>query len=166
MKLVSKEEAGEAVFTLTAELPAPQSASVNTARAYRLILLLLVLNPLGNLLLAWGLKHYPALLAGNPLDYVLAMLNPIAALGITMLILAFLTRMVLFSVADLSFMLPITAAGYVIAALYGKFFLSEYISPQRWLGIALIFVGIAFVGTTCASTTNELAEAPAANGSV
>jgi drug/metabolite transporter (DMT)-like permease len=166
MRLVHKQEPGGTVCIVTAGIPASRPASVNAARAYRLILLLLFLNPLGNLFLAWGLKHYPALLAGNPLDYILAMLNPFAALGIMMLIFAFLTRMVLFSVADLSFMLPITAAGYVIAALYGKFFLSEHISPLRWLGTALIFVGVAFVGTTPPSTTDELSEAVASNGSI
>ncbi|MGH9585039.1 MAG: hypothetical protein ACRD4O_19135 [Bryobacteraceae bacterium] len=164
MGLVDKQHAGGAVCLMNAETA--NASSYSTARAFRLILLLLFLNPLGNFFLAWGLKHYPTTLAGNPVDYLLAILNPFAALGIAMLMLAFFTRMVLFSVADLSFMLPLTAAGYIIAALYGKFLLKEQISNQRWLGIALIFIGIAFVGTTSARTTDELPETAAASGSI
>ncbi|MGH9653647.1 MAG: hypothetical protein ACRD6B_09315 [Bryobacteraceae bacterium] len=162
---MNEQHAGGAVSVLAVE-PAAIASSYSAARAFRLILLLLFLNPLGNLFLAWGLKHSPEKLAGNPVDYLLAVLNPFAALGIAMLILAFLTRMVLFSVADLSFMLPLTAAGYVLAAFYGKVFLEEHISSQRWLGIALIFIGIAFVGTTSAKTTGEFPETAAANGSI
>lgn len=164
MELV-KQQTSATVFALPVE-NAASASSQSTARAFRLILLLLILNPLGNFFLAWGLKHYPSLLAGHPLDYLLAILDPTAALGIGLLTLAFLTRMVLFSVADLSFMLPITAAGYIIAALYGKFFLQEQISSERWLGILLIFVGIAFVGTTAATTTAEFSETAAVNESI
>lgn len=165
MGLVNMQEAPGAVSVLAAETAA-NASDCNTARAFRLILLLLCLNPLGNLSLAWGLKHFPETLAADPVAYLLAIVNPFAALGIGMLVLAFLTRMVLFSVADLSFMLPLTATGYVITAFYGKLFLGEHISSQRWLGIALIFIGIAFVGTTSAKTTREFPETATANGSI
>lgn len=165
MGLVNKQEAPGAVFVLTSE-PAATVSSRYTVRALRLILVLLVLNPLGNLFLAWGLKHDAATLAANPLAYLIAIVHPFAALGIGLLTLAFLTRMVLFSVADLSYMLPITAAGYIIAAVYGKIFLQEQISYERWLGIALIFLGIAFVGTTSARTTGEFPETAALKESI
>jgi transporter family protein len=156
MRLVATQEAGA-----TCAFAAGRRQSNGAARAYKLIFLLLLLNPLGNLLLAWGLKHFPSALAINPLEYLSAMVTPLTALGIALLILAFFTRMVLFSIADLSFMLPITASGYVIAAVYGKLFLGEQISAQRWLGTALIFVGIAFVGSTSVKTTAEAAPAEA-----
>lgn len=165
MGQVKVQQTPETVRVLDAKA-ARNTSGQYTARAFRLILLLLVLNPLGNFFLAWGLKHYPSLLAGNPIEYLFAILNPFAALGIGMLTLAFLTRMVLFSVADLSFMLPMTAIGYIIAALYGKLFLQEHISSERWLGIALIFIGIAFVGTTAARTTAEFAETATVNESI
>ena len=82
-----------------------------------------------------------------------AMLDPFAALGIAMLIFSLFARMALFSVADLSFVLPVTAVGYVLAALLGKFFLAEPVSPERWLGTALIFAGAALVGSTPRNTT-------------
>jgi len=81
------------------------------------------------------------------------MLDPFIAAGIAMLILALLTRLALLSVADLSFVLPMTAVGYVFAAVLGRFFLHEQVTPARWLAIFLIFAGAALVGSTTQSTT-------------
>jgi uncharacterized membrane protein len=69
------------------------------------------------------------------------------------MILALLTRMALLSLADLSFVLPVTAVGYILAALLGKVFLHELVTPQRWLGTVLIFAGAMLVGSTPRSTT-------------
>ena len=94
------------------------------------------------------MHHFPRLLAFEPLPYLQALLNPFVALGIAMLILALLTRMALLSVADLSFVLPLTATGYIISAMLGKAFLGEDVGSNRWLGACLIFFGVVLVGTT------------------
>jgi uncharacterized membrane protein len=87
------------------------------------------------------------------------MLNPFVALGIGLLILWLLMRMALLSWADLSFVLPVTAFGYFLAAVLGKVFLQENISDAQWLGTGLIFVGIALVGGTRQKTASPEAEA-------
>ncbi len=46
------------------------------------------------------------------------------------------------SFADLTFVLPATAIGYVIMALLSIFWLHEHVSLQRWAGIVLIIVGV------------------------
>ena len=76
------------------------------------------------------------------------------------LILALLMRMALFSLADLSYVLPVTAIGYIIATFMGKTFLSETVSAERWLGTVLIFAGAALVGSTSHSTTVSKRECP------
>ncbi len=124
-------------------------------RTYSLLLLFLFLRAFGNLSLAWGTKHLSQALTIDPSAYVRAMLEPFVALGIAMLILALLTRMALLSLADLSFVLPVTAIGYVFAALLGRFFLHEEVSLERWLGTLLIFAGAAVVGSTSQSTTES-----------
>ncbi len=124
-------------------------------RAYVLLLAFLALRAFGNLLLAWGTKQLPQGLSANVTAYVLALLNPYVSLAIGMLILALLVRMALLSVADLSFVLPMTAVGYVIAAVFGKIFLHEEVSPQRWAGVILIFAGAALVGSTSETTTKN-----------
>lgn len=112
-------------------------------------------SALGNFFLTWGLKHWGGELAYSPLDYIRAIFNPWVMLGISLLIVWLLSRMALLSWADLSYVLPVTALGYVVAALFGKFFLDERISPERWAGTLLIVAGIALVGRTSPQTTHE-----------
>jgi len=130
-------------------------SSSRTVRTYFLLLVFLALRAFGNLCLAWGTKHFPETLAGNPMPYLRSMLSPFIALGIVMLIVALLVRLALLSVADLSFILPMTAVGYVLAAVLGKFFLHEDVTLQRWIAVALIFGGAALVGGTPQSTTGK-----------
>ena len=127
-------------------------------RTYSLLGLFVFLRPLGNLSLAWGTKHFPQVLSLNPAVYLCAMVDPFVALGIAMLILALLTRMALLSLADLSFVLPVTAVGYVLAALFGQVFLHEVVTAQQWLGTVLIFMGSGLVGTTAQNTTPSAEE--------
>jgi len=122
-------------------------------RVWTIVLLFIALKAAGNLSLAWGMKHFPQTMSANPIPYIQAMFDPFVALGVLALILALLMRMALLSLADLSYVLPVTAIGYVIAAFLGKTFLSETVSGQRWLGTVLIFVGAALVGSTSHSTT-------------
>jgi drug/metabolite transporter (DMT)-like permease len=72
--------------------------------------------------------------------------------GVLLLILWMLTRMTLLSWADLSFVLPVTAFGYVLSAFFGYAFLNETVSLTRWIGTFLIFAGVALVGRTAEST--------------
>jgi len=129
--------------------------SNKTARTYFLLLLFLALRALGNLSLAWGTKHMPETLGADPLVYIRSLLHPGIAMGVAMLILALLARLALLSLADLSFILPMTAIGYVLAALLGRVFLNETVSPQRWLAVVLIFGGAVLVSATPQATTGK-----------
>ena len=125
-----------------------------TLRAYRLLLATLLLRPVGNLALALGVRHFSKLLSMDPFLYLRALFDPYVAIGISMLVLALFTRMALLSVADLSFVLPLTATGYILSALLGKIFLNEQVSPGHWLGTLLIFAGVVLVGSTPVRKTN------------
>jgi len=108
--------------------------------------LVILSNAFGNFSLTWGMKHRAEALTLSPLSYIQAIFSPWVALGITLLILWMLSRMVLLSWSDLSYVLPVTALGYVANALLGRFFLSEQIDPQRWAGTLLIVAGTTLVG--------------------
>jgi len=130
--------------------------STKTTRTCLLLVLFLALRAFGNLFLAWGTKHLPETLAADPLVYLRSLVDPAIALGVVMLIMALLVRLALLSVADLSFILPMTAIGYVLAALLGRFFLHEAVSPRRWLAVALIFAGAALVSSTPQATAGKI----------
>jgi len=127
-------------------------------RTYLFLALFLGLRAFGNLSLAVGTKHLPDLSA-HPSGFLSSMLEPYIVGGIVMLIVALLVRMALLSLADLSFVLPMTAVGYVISAAFGQIFLKEQVSPWRWMAVGLIFAGAALVGSTPRSTTAATKEA-------
>jgi uncharacterized membrane protein len=47
--------------------------------------------------------------------------------------------------ADLSFVMPITAASYPLGTLLARFFLHEEVNLTRWVGTTVIAVGVAVV---------------------
>ena len=111
-----------------------------TPKARLLTFIVILSNVAGNLFLSLGLKSSAGVL------------SPLVALGVSLLILWTVSRMTLMSWADLSYILPVTAIGYVLSALAGKIFLAEHISLLRWSGTLLIVAGIALVGRTQAET--------------
>ncbi len=123
-------------------------SQVTKVHTFFLLLAVVLFNAVGNLSLAWGMRHVPEVMALNPLGYIRAMLNPYVAFGIGLLVCWLLSRMTLLSWADLSFVLPLTGLGYILAAVFGKFFLRESVTPAHWLGTILIFAGTALVGST------------------
>jgi drug/metabolite transporter (DMT)-like permease len=76
------------------------------------------------------------------------LLDPLLVIGIGMQIFWLLARMALLSMADLSYVLPVTASGYVISAFLGRVYLHEHISAMQWVGILMIFAGASLSGTT------------------
>ena len=111
-----------------------------SAKARLLTLVVILSNVAGNLFLSLGLKSDAGVL------------SPFVIGGVALLILWTLARMTLMSWADLSYILPVTAIGYVLSAIAAKFFLAEQISLMRWSGTLLIVAGIVLVGRTEAET--------------
>ncbi len=106
----------------------------------------------GNFFLTLGMRRVGNIVA--PLEYIQALFHPLVAFGVCLLVLWMLSHMALLSWADLSFVLPVTSFGYVLAAVAGRVLLNEQISVARWLGIALIMTGVAIVGRTPPRTTS------------
>ncbi len=133
----------------------PEAARRAGAGVYGIVLAFLASKAIGNLGIAVGTKRFPQTLGLDPMAYLRAMADPALAGGIILLILALLVRMALLSRADLSFVLPVTAIGYVFATLLGKFVLGEYVSAARWAGTFMIVAGAALVGSDDHKTPGE-----------
>jgi len=71
--------------------------------------------------------------------------NRWVALSIPALALSFFAFMGLVSVADLSFAVPATAAGYVMETLLARYILKESVSRRRWAGAALVACGVVLI---------------------
>ena len=74
-----------------------------------------------------------------------ALFNPFVDAGIVLLIGFFACYTTALSWADLTFVMPATAFGYVVIALLGRFWLHEKMSLSRWAGILLIVSAVGFV---------------------
>ncbi len=72
--------------------------------------------------------------------------------GVLCLLGFFATYLSALSWADLTFVLPSTAFGYVVIALISHFWLREHISLWRCTGIFLIVCGVGFVANGPALT--------------
>ena len=116
-------------------------------RTALLLAIVVLSNVAGNFALTWGMKHAP--LGVGPIT---SLLEPAAILGIALLIFWTLLRMKLLGLADLSYVLPITAVGYVLNVVAGAWLLGEQVSAPRWAGTLLIVAGAAVTSMTSART--------------
>jgi drug/metabolite transporter (DMT)-like permease len=107
------------------------------------VIIVVLTNAFGDFFMKRGMPPESRLV--SPADFIAALFTPWVALGVALLILWQLSRMALLSWADLSYVVPVTAVGYVVVALIGRFLLNERITAQRWTGIGLIVAGVALV---------------------
>ena len=126
-----------------------------------MILLSIVLGPMGNVMLSKGVKGvHPAsitTLAGIAAPAMSALSSPFVWLGIVCLMGFMMVHMLLLTWADYSYVQPATSLAYATVAVLSYFLLGEHISGLRWLGIAVICLGVFVVGRTAPSTTGAQA---------
>ena len=125
-------------------------------KTYVLLALMVVFGSSGDVLLSRGMKMLGGLDAwsfhGVLHFFINAFTNGSVWLGIAMLLLFFISYLLVLSWADFSYVSPASAVGYVLVAVMGYFFLGEHVPPVRWLGVALICVGVFLVGGTHPNT--------------
>lgn len=114
-------------------------------RQYLILATVAICAPLGDTCLSRGMTHVPPISLAHPAGLVAAVFTPWICLGIALLIGFFASYLTALSWADLTFVLPATAFGNVLVALFARFWLHETISLERWAGIALITLGVGFV---------------------
>lgn len=121
---------------------------------------------LGDVFLTKGMRRVGEVDTLNPVELfqigVQVFTTPYIWLGIFILSLFFGLYLVALSWADLSFVLPVTAFGYVLNALMSWRLLGEHVSIVRWLGTMVICVGVAVVSRTEQRTTQAASETESA----
>jgi drug/metabolite transporter (DMT)-like permease len=128
---------------------------VPPVRTRVLVLVSVIGNVVGNFLLSRGMHDIGELVTFSPLPYLRALLNPWVLCGVFLLIAWIIAQLSLLSRADLTYVLPVTAASYVGSAILGFLLLGEWISPARWGGILLITAGVVLVGATAPRTAGR-----------
>lgn len=126
-----------------------------TLRKYSVLLAIVIFGATGDTLLSRGMKEVGEIHLGDWHELIYAIGNPWVVGGIVLLLGFFASYLTALSWADLTYVLPATAIGYVVLALIAKFYLHEHISMMRWAGILLITAGVGFVATGPALTERE-----------
>ncbi len=80
------------------------------------------------------------------LNFILQSLRlPWMWLGIAMMTFGFFSLLAILSFLEVSFVVPVSALSYAAGAFGAKTFLGERISRNRWMGIAVVCVGVTIV---------------------
>ena len=74
-----------------------------------------------------------------------ALKEPWMWIAVTMMAVAFFSLLGMLATKKASFVYPSTALSYGVGALGGKFFLKERVTAMRWLGVAVICMGVILV---------------------
>ncbi len=80
------------------------------------------------------------------LNFVLQSLRlPWMWLGIALMSLGFFSLLAILSFQEVSFVVPVSALSYAAGAFGAKAFLGEHINRNRWIGIAVVCIGVTIV---------------------
>jgi len=115
----------------------------------------------GDALLGIGMKQLGPVSLNHLGALFVALKSPWIISGIIVLMGFMASYMTALSWADITFVLPATAFGNVIVTLLSKFWLHESVSRSRWLGVALIVVGVGFVANGPSRTEHAEAKVEA-----
>jgi drug/metabolite transporter (DMT)-like permease len=124
---------------------------------YLILLAVMLTASVGDTMLSHGMKQVGPVSVTHLGLLLVAMRNPWVIAGILCLLGFFASYLTALSWADLTFVLPATAFGYVVVLLLSKFWLHEpgASSMYRWAGVVLIVCGVGFVANGPSQTQHE-----------
>src|SRR3984957_5251094 len=116
-----------------------------TPQRYLILIAVMLTASVGDTLLSRGMAQVGAVDMHHLGLLWRALFNPYVASGIVLLIGFFASYMTALSWADLTFVMPATAFGYVVVALLSRFWLHEHLSIYRWARAVLIVCPVGVV---------------------
>lgn len=130
----------------------PRSRLQLKLKTYFFIALMVLLNPISNILLKKGMDKVGPMASWAPHNvlrfFVHAFSIPTIWVAVVCLLGFFVSYLLVLSWADYTFVQPSAALSNGLTAVLAFLLLHEFISPLRWLGIACICGGVFFVGRT------------------
>jgi drug/metabolite transporter (DMT)-like permease len=120
-------------------------------------------NGTGDVMLKRGMDNLGQVHLSHWTHIFNAFLDPWIIFGILCLAGFFYAYLTALSWADLTYVLPATAFGYVVTAFLSRVFLHEAVSPWRWAGVLLITCGVGLVARGPSLTVHGEARGPASS---
>jgi len=122
------------------------------SKTWLAVIVIVLADSAADLLLARGMKQVGEvriLSASQILRLVYRIIiNPLIRLGMLCQAIAFAMFISVLSWADISFVRPTTALGYLVSLLGARYILKERFTATRSLGTIFIVIGVAFVSLT------------------
>jgi drug/metabolite transporter (DMT)-like permease len=129
-------------------------------KTYIFIALMVLLNPISNILLKKGMDKVGPMVSWAPSNVLQFFVHAFSIgtiwLAVACLLGFFVSYLLVLSWADYTFVQPSAALSNGLTAVLALLILHEFISPIRWLGIACICGGVFFVGRTHPQTGMQL----------
>ena len=110
----------------------------DNTKAVRLALVVTVIVSVSQILLKFGSEQFEFSL-NQITNYPLIVGGVLYVLGAFVLIKAF-------RLGELSVVYPVMASSYILVTLLSVRYLGEIITTQKWVGLALITIGVVFIG--------------------
>jgi drug/metabolite transporter (DMT)-like permease len=128
-------------------------------KTYVMIALMILFGASGDVMLGKGMRESGGFSLGSPASIFDGLRrgfqNDMVWLGMSSLIVFFICYMLVLSWADYSFVSPASASSYAVVTFLSWFALGESVPSVRWVGVAVICLGVFLVSRTPTRTTQE-----------
>ena len=126
-----------------------ESRNLSLTKSILLILLSIAIAVGGQILLKIGMNRLGSI-ALNSMDalghlFLGVVKSPIVMTGLFLYLLSAAIWLVVLSAVDLSFAYPFIGITYILVLLVSKLILKEDVNPLRWIGAAIITVGVVVI---------------------
>lgn len=116
---------------------------------YLVLIVSVGLAVVGQLLMKRGMQLFGTFpISQLPVKFLPMVFSPFVFFGIASFALSAVFWLVVLSRFDLSMAYPMVSLGYVVVAIVSVFWLGETVSLVRWLGIAVICLGVFLISRT------------------
>ncbi|HEX5413310.1 MAG TPA: hypothetical protein VFZ27_15775 [Terriglobia bacterium] len=120
-----------------------------TGRTALFIAIIVVAGQMGDISLSLAMKTVGDVKSFTPLSVLRFLGRALRVkwlwIGMGLMAVAFFSLLALLSWANVSLVVPATAASYAVGALGAKFLLGEYVNRERWTGVIIVCIGVALV---------------------
>ena len=120
-----------------------------TAKTALFIAIIVIAGQLGDLSLSVGMKTVGEVKSFTPTDVLRFLGRALKVkwlwIGIGLMAVAFFSLLALLSWANVSLVVPATAASYAVGAMGAQFLLGEHVNRRRWIGVIIVCLGVALV---------------------
>jgi drug/metabolite transporter (DMT)-like permease len=120
-----------------------------TARTALFIAIIVVAGQLGDISLSLAMKTVGEIKRFTPLNVLRFLGRAFHVkwlwIGVGLMAVAFFSLLALLSWANVSLVVPATAASYAVGAMGAQFLLGEHVNRERWIGVIIVCIGVALV---------------------